>query len=188
MTRRLLPILLGLTLPLLAQTPHVAISTAYGTIEVALEAARAPKTTANFLRYVDTGAYQGGGFHRTVRLDNQPGNPVKIEVIQGGSLREDRDFPPIALERTRDTGLSHEDGAISMARAAPDSATSDFFICVGRQKELDFAGKRNPDGQGFAVFGKVVKGMDIVRRIQALPAKGQALTPAVPFLAVRRLP
>jgi peptidyl-prolyl cis-trans isomerase A (cyclophilin A) len=188
MSQRLLPLLLGLSLPLLAQAPRVAIETEFGIIEVALESAKAPKTTANFLRYVDAGAYAKGGFHRTVRLDNQPANKVKIEVIQGGSLREDRDFPPIPLERTRDTGVLHVDGAISMARDTPDSATSDFFICIGEQKELDFAGKRNPDGQGFAAFGRVVRGMDIVRRIQGRPAQEQALAPPVRFLSVRRLP
>jgi len=179
--------LLVLILPLAAQSPRVAIDTELGTLEVALEPAKAAVTTANFLRYVDAGAYRGGVFHRVVRLDNQPRDKVRIQVIQGGTGREDKDFPPIPLERTRDTGLRHVDGAISMARGAPDSATSDFFICVGDQPELDFGGARNPDGQGFAAFGRVVKGMELVRRIQALPAQAQALAPPVKILAIRRL-
>ena len=98
------------------------------------------------------------------------------------------EFPPIKLERTKDTKLSHKDGTISMARDDPDTATSDFFICVGDQPELDFGGKRNPDGQGFAAFGRVVRGMDVVRKIQAAPADGQKLTPPVKILTARRKP
>jgi peptidyl-prolyl cis-trans isomerase A (cyclophilin A) len=159
---------------------RVLISTDLGDIEVELDA-RAPVTVANFLRYVDAKLYDGGVFHRTVKPDNQPASRVKIEVIQGG-LDPDRakeEFPPIKLERTRDTKISHQDGTISMARAGPDTATGDFFICIGPQPELDYGGQRNPDGQGFAAFGRVVKGMDVVRKIQAAPAQGQKLTPAV---------
>ncbi|HEY7516095.1 MAG TPA: peptidylprolyl isomerase [Vicinamibacteria bacterium] len=149
---------------------------------------RAPKTAANFLRYVDDGRYDGGRFHRTVRLDNQPGKNVLIEVVQAGvnPTLARKDYPPIALERTKDTGLRHLDGTVSMARDGPDSATSDFFICIGDQPELDFGGRRNPDGQGFAAFGRVVSGMDVVRRIQRSPADGQSLTPPVPITSASR--
>lgn len=188
MIRTLHLLLFALALPLAAQATRVVIQTELGRIEVLLEPAKAPKTTANFLRYVDAGAYEGGRFHRTVTPQNQPQNKVKIEVIQGGVAREDRAPQPIVLERTRDTGLRHVDGAISMARDTPDSATSDFFICIGDQPELDFGGKRNPDGQGFAVFGRVIQGQDVVRKIQARPAKNQALTPPVEILRVERLP
>jgi peptidyl-prolyl cis-trans isomerase A (cyclophilin A) len=134
---------------------------------------------------VDAGHYEGGRFHRTVRADNQPQNRVKIDVVQAGvnPARAAEDFAPIALERTRDTGLRHLDGTISMARDGPDTATSDFFICVGDQPELDFGGRRNPDGQGFAAFGRVVRGMDVVRKIHRAPADGQALAPPI---AIRR--
>ena len=115
----------------------VRIETELGTIVVAVDTARAPVTAANFLRYVDAGHYAGGRFHRTVRLnpDNQPVSPVKIEVIQAGVAREREraGFSPIRLERTSVTGLRHLDGVISMARLGPDTATSDFFICVGDQ-------------------------------------------------------
>src|SRR5262245_39343081 len=159
--------------PLLAgekgKVVHVLIETEKGDIEVELDAAKAPVTVANFLKYVDAKAYDGGRIHRTVTPDNQPDNKVKIEVIQGGAPpeREKNDLPPIKLERTHDTKLSHKDGTISMARDGPDTATSDFFICIGDQPELDFDGKRNPDGQGFAAFREVVKGMDVVKKIQA---------------------
>jgi peptidyl-prolyl cis-trans isomerase A (cyclophilin A) len=160
--------------------PRVIIQTALGDIEVEIDTIHAPITSANFLRYVDLGFYRFGRFHRTVRADNQPKDKVKIAVIQGGldSLRV-KDFPPIKLERTRVTHLLHKNGTISMARDGPDTATSDFFICVGDQPSLDFGGKRNPDGQGFAAFGRVVLGMDVVNRIHDSPAHGQALEPPV---------
>jgi len=164
----------------------VVLSTSLGEIVVAVDAARAPVTAANFLCYVDRGDYDGGRFHRTVRLDNQPGKTVLIEVVQAGANPGRPGQAPIRLERTRDTGLRHRDGTVSMARDTPDSATSDFFVCIGDQPELDFGGKRNPDGQGFAAFGRVVKGMDVVRRIQGAPADGQALTPPVPILKAGR--
>ena len=141
---------------------------------------------------VELGLYDDGRFHRAVRKDpdNQPQNEVKIEVIQGAANSARRnEFPPaIPLERTSITKLSHKDGTLSMARDGPDTATSDFFICVGDQPELDFGGKRNPDGQGFAAFGRVVKGMDVVKKIQAAPAEGQTLTPPVKILKVTRKP
>jgi peptidyl-prolyl cis-trans isomerase A (cyclophilin A) len=174
-----------------AQAPpvRVLLETQLGAITIEVDTARAPVTAANFLRYVDAGFYNGGVFHRTVRLSNQPNNKVKIEVIQAGAdpARRDKDFPPIPLERTNKTGIAHTDGCVSMARDAPDTATSDFFICIGDQPALDFGGARNPDGQGFAAFGRVVKGMDVVRKIQAAPADAQKLTPPIKILSARRL-
>lgn len=167
----------------------VVIETAHGEIAVELEAAAAPGTTANFLAYVDGGHYDGGRFHRTVTMENQPDDDVKIEVIQGGT---NPDKPreragSIPLERTSVTGLRHVDGAISMARRAPDSAVSDFFVCIGDQPELDFGGRRNPDGQGFAAFGRVTRGMDVVRAIQQAPHEAQRLTPPVPIVRIFRV-
>ncbi len=168
---------------------HVVLETALGEIELIVDVEHAPVTARNFLGYVEGGSYDGGRFHRTVTPGNQPGKKVKIDVIQAGVPpgREKLDRPPIPLERTRDTGLSHVDGALSMARDTPDSATSDFFICVGAQPSLDFGGARNPDGQGFAAFGRVVRGMDVVRRIWDSPAKGQALEPPVAIVRARVL-
>lgn len=196
MKRRWFLLLLGAALanPGLAvgANPRVMIHTEAGDIEVEVDAKAAPVTTANFLRYVDGKFYDGGFFHRTVTLkpDNQPANQVKIEVIQAGINPEweKQHFPPIPLERTSKTGLRHRDGTISMARLGPDTATSDFFICVGDQPELDFGGHRNPDGQGFAAFGRVTKGMEVVRRIQRSPAEGQKLTPRIRILSIARLP
>jgi peptidyl-prolyl cis-trans isomerase A (cyclophilin A) len=170
-----------------ASPVRVRLETALGAIEVEIDAARAPVTAANFLRYVESGYYTGGRFHRTVRAGNQPDNKVKIDVVQAGPDPTSRrpEFEPIPLERTSVTGLRHVDGALSMARDGPDTATSDFFICVGDQPELDFGGRRNPDGQGFAVFGRVVAGMDVVRRIHAAPADGQSLTPPVAIRTAR---
>lgn len=145
----------------------VQMETSMGNIIVELYPDKAPITVANFLRYVDEKRYDGGKFYRVVRMDNQATSPVKIEVIQGG-LQSDstKMLPPIAQETTDKTGILHTDGAISMARGKPESGASEFFICINAQPELDFGGKRNPDGQGFAAFGKVVKGMDVVRKIQ----------------------
>ena len=168
----------------------VLIETALGTIEVEVDQANAPVTAANFLKYVDARHYDGGRFHRTVRLDNQPDKNVKIEVVQAGvdPRREKDAWPAIQLERTDKTGIKHKDGTLSMARDGADTATSDFFICIGDQPSLDQGGKRNPDGQGFGAFGRVVKGMDVVRAIQGAAADGQHLTPPVPIRSARRLP
>ena len=169
-----------------ADNPRVLIRTDQGDMFVEVDVVRAPVTAANFLRYVDARLYDGSTFHRTVTKDNQPDNAVRIEVIQGGQLGGDKEFPPIAHETTAATGLRHLDGTISMARGKPGTAASSFFICINDQPELDFGGRRNPDGQGFAAFGRVVKGMEFVRAIQALAARGQQLAPPVRIISVRR--
>ena len=179
-----------LTASVAPQAPvHVVVQTERGEIEMEIDIARAPATAANFLKYVDAGLYDGGLFHRTVRPDNQREKPVKIAVIQGAAnaARTKDFFPPIALERTNKTGLLHKDGTVSMARTSADTSTEEFFICVGDQPELDFGGKRNADGQGFAAFGRVVRGMDVVRTIQESTANGETLRPPIKILSVRRL-
>jgi peptidyl-prolyl cis-trans isomerase A (cyclophilin A) len=182
-------LLLGmlLTLPVCAQqtNPHVLLHTDLGDIELEVDAKQAPATTANFLRYVNGGFYDGGTFHRTVTPQNQPDKLIKIEVIQAGinpDLKKEGS-PAIDLERTNKTGLHHVNGTVSMARDVPNSAKSEFFICIGDQPELDFGGKRNPDGQGFAAFGHVVRGMSVVRKIQLSPAEAQKLTPPIGILS-----
>ena len=166
---------------------RVRLETALGPVEIEVYPARAPVTAANFLRYVERGHYDGGRFHRTVRAGNQPDNKLLIDVVQAGGDPQSRrpELEAIPLERTSVTGLRHVDGAVSMARDGPDTATSDFFICIGDQPELDFGGHRNPDGQGFAAFGRVVAGMDVVRRIHDAPADGQSLTPPVTIRKAR---
>ncbi|HLF55265.1 MAG TPA: peptidylprolyl isomerase [Thermoanaerobaculia bacterium] len=171
-----------------APKPRVVLTTGLGAIVVELEPGRAPETVAGFLRHVDEERFQGATFYRVVREDNQPDNPVKIDVVQGGLGFEEnlRRLPPIAHETTESSGLRHLDGTLSMARAEPGSASSEFFICVGDQPELDFGGRRNPDGQGFAAFGRVVEGMEVVRAIHRLPAEGQFLREPVAISAIRR--
>jgi peptidyl-prolyl cis-trans isomerase A (cyclophilin A) len=169
--------------------PRVLIQTEAGDIEVELFPRQAPLTVTNFLRYAPKGFYAGGSFFRTVTMDNQPTNKVKIQVVQARAnpAREKEFFPPIPLERTRDTGLRHLDGTLSMARDGPDTAQDSFSICIGDRPELDFGGKRNPDGQGFAAFGRVVKGMDVVRKLHASRADGQKLTPPIRIQRAIRL-
>ena len=166
----------------------VLVVTDLGDITVAIDTEHAPHTAANFLRYVDAGAYDDGQFHRTVTMQNQPNNDVRIEVIQASVNRgrSEDSFDPIQLERTPVTGLRHIDGAISMARGGPDTATSSFFFCIGNQPSLDFGGDRNPDGQGFAAFGHVVSGSEVIRQIQMQPADGQRLEPPIRIVSVAR--
>lgn len=176
---------------------RVRVQTELGDIVLELEPKRAPGTTENFLRYVDGGHYDGGQFHRTVTMDNQPESEVKIEVIQAGvnPVRAKDGFPAIPLERTSVTGLLHKDGTVSMARNTPDSATSGWFICINDQPSLDFGGARNPDGQGFAAFGRVVSGMDVARKIQRAPSssnrttntEAQRLTPPIAIVKASRM-
>jgi cyclophilin family peptidyl-prolyl cis-trans isomerase len=163
----------------LTEKPRVQIDTALGSLTVELDAVRAPATTENFLRYVLGGFYSDGEFFRSVTAANQPNDEIKIAVIQAGAnpARDGDSYDPIPLERTSTTGMHHLDGTISMARSGPDTATHSFFICIGDQPELDFGGRRNLDGQGFAAFGRVVEGMDLVREIHDMRVHGQSLDP-----------
>lgn len=165
----------------------VTVHTTEGDIEVNIDTLAAPVTSANFLRYVRAGLYDGGEFFRVVRMDNQPNDSIRIEVIQGGA-NQDLDslfYDPIPLERTSETGLLHLDGTISMARGGPNSATHSFFFTIGNQPSLDFGGMRNPDGQGFAAFGRVTEGMDVVRRIQGGDVEAQILSVPVRIDSIR---
>ena len=166
----------------------IIIRTELGEIIVKIDLAKAPVTSSNFLRYIDAGLFDSTCFYRVVRPDNQPKDSVFIGVIQGGRYDDEETggFPPIPHETTEMTGIRHRDGVISMARWTPGTATSEFFICVGDQPELDFRGRRNPDGQGFAAFGKVTKGMDVVRNIHDIEAPGQYLEKPVLILRISR--
>lgn len=180
------------------KTVRVSMETTRGNIVLELYPDIAPVTTANFLRYVDEGLYDGAAFYRAAR----PGNDPMITVIQGGLWRPwtaggDEDFeaplPPIAHETTAMSGLSHTDGVLSMARDGPGTASSEIFIAVGDNTSLDFGGRRNPDGKGFAAFGRVVGGMDVVRAINAAPTRdgegfdGQLLAEPVTIVSVSRI-
>ena len=166
--------------------PLVIIHTDRGDIAVGRRIYEAPETVCNFLRYADAGAYDGGAFFRTVVAETND-NPNPIDVIQAATPAgaDDPGTGPIALERTRDTGLRHLAGTISMARDGPDTATSSFFIVVQDAPALDFGGLRNPDGQGFAAFGSVAGGMEVVRAIQASPAEDEKLEKPVRITSVK---
>jgi peptidyl-prolyl cis-trans isomerase A (cyclophilin A) len=169
-------------------TPVILLKTELGDIIIAIDVANAPVTATNFLRYVDENRFKEAFFYRVVKLDNQPQNEVKIEVIQGGIgfVESDLRLSPIEHETTEKTGLLHKDGVISMARREPGTASSEFFICVGDQPELDFGGKRNPDNQGFAAFGRVIEGMDVVQTIHGQSADGQMLVSPIRIISIKR--
>ncbi len=166
----------------------VAIFTTAGEVDVRVDTERAPRTAANFLSYVQRGFFDGGSFFRTVTTqpDNQPQNTVKIDVIQAthNAKAHPRLDAPVIFEPTSVTGIQHHDGTVSMARdAGLDTAQTDFFICIGDQPSLDDGGLRSKDHRGFAAFGQVVSGMDVVRKIHAAPQADQQLRP--PFSIVR---
>jgi peptidyl-prolyl cis-trans isomerase A (cyclophilin A) len=169
--------------------PQVKMKTDLGDIIIEIDTINAPVTAANFLKYVDDKIFNSAFFYRAVKMDNQPNNKIKIEVIQGGLGFDESPLSllPIEHETTDKTGILHKDGVISMARMEPGTASSEIFICIGDQPELDFGGKRNPDGQGFAAFGKVIKGMDIVREIQSKQDIEQMLTTPVNIITVERI-
>ena len=166
----------------------ISIETELGPIQLELYPDRAPTTVSNFLRYVDEKRYDDFHFYRVVHMENQPDNDVKIEVIQGG-LGFDKhpmELPAIIHETTNKTGIRHLNGTLSMARMEPGTASSEIFLCINDQPELDYSGKRNPDGQGFAAFGKVISGMDVIRKIQLLPETKQMLDKVVKVNSIQR--
>lgn len=169
-----------------SQHPRVLILTEAGTIELELYTDKAPVTANNFIRYIQEERFREATFYRTVHLGNQPDSKVKIQVIQGGLFEDEHPdmLPPIPHESTEKTGILHEDGVISMARYVPGTASSEFFICIEDQPALDYGGDRNPDGHGFAAFGRVVRGMDVVEKIQRSPAEGQYLNPRIKILEI----
>ena len=174
---------------------RVLMSTSEGDIEIELYTNSAPITAGNFLNLIDNGHLDGGSFYRVVNYENDKGSPL-IEVIQGGLGDRASEFNSMDHETTEQTGILHTDGVISMARGAVGTASTEFFIILGDQPSLDYGGERNADGQGFAAFGKVAKGMDVVRKIQNLPADGlsdseytdgQILTEPVPIISITRI-
>lgn len=171
-----------------AQTPvHCLIKTSLGDIVIELYPAKAPVTVANFMRYVDKKLYNGSSFFRVCTPDNEATRKVKIQVIQGGNVPDSLSLDSIKIETTKYTGLLHKNGMLSMARSGPNSATSQFFICINDQPALDYGGSRNPDGQGFAAFGKVTGGMNVVREIQLQKDKSQYLVKPVMIYEISRV-
>ena len=193
-TTFLVALLLG-TAAMADDAVRVVMTTSQGEIEIDLYTDKAPITAGNFLKLVDGGLLDGGSFYRVVSYENDKGSP-KIEVIQGGrgDALEGK-IDAIDHETTEQTGILHTDGVISMARGGVGTATSEFFIVIGDQPGLDYGEPRNADMQGFAAFGKVSSGMEVVRKIQGLPADGatdsdytlgQILTDPVTISSVRR--
>jgi peptidyl-prolyl cis-trans isomerase A (cyclophilin A) len=162
------------------KNPIVEIQTPKGNIAIEIYLDKAPITAGNFLKIVQDHILDGGSFYRTLRSVNDS-NPVKVQVLQGGTQGLDSvaKTKPIVHETTQQTGIRHLEGVVSMARSTPGSATTEFFICIGNQPELDFGGRRNPDGQGFAAFGKVIEGRTLVEEIWNGPAQGQRIDPPV---------
>ena len=159
----------------------ISIYTELGPIVLDLYPDKAPITVNNFLKYIDEDRYKDFHFYRVVHLENQPHNDIKIEVIQGGLgfNKHEQELESIPHETTEISNIKHLNGTISMARMEPGTASSEIFICINDQPELDFKGLRNPDGYGFAAFGRVRSGMDIVKMIQALPSIKQKLNNTV---------
>jgi peptidyl-prolyl cis-trans isomerase A (cyclophilin A) len=172
-------------------TPHIEIQTEKGDIEIELYPLQAPKTVAAFLSYIDSGYFNNGSFYRVLNLENQPTNAPKTELIQGGIWKTNTQLamriPGIPHETTKQTGILHTDGVISLARSAPGTAGTEFFICIGKQPGLDYGGENVPDKQGYATFGKVVKGMGIVRKIYRQKENDQYFKPAIAIYNIERL-
>jgi peptidyl-prolyl cis-trans isomerase A (cyclophilin A) len=185
---------------------RIRIQTTFGNILADLYDDCAPRTVKHFMEYVDSCYYNGSAFFRSARsLDNEAPRKIRIDVVQAGYYNDyfkqalitgqafapelDRKGPrpPIMVEPTSETGLKHVDGTVSMARGTPDSVDDSFFICVGDQAELDAGGMRNPDGYGFPAFGKVISGMDVVRKIHAMPTMGQKLVEDVQIILIERI-
>jgi peptidyl-prolyl cis-trans isomerase A (cyclophilin A) len=172
------------------KNPHVLVKTTYGDIEIELFPDQAPKSVAAFLLYVDSGYYQNSSFYRALNEENQITGSGNAELLQGGVWKTNpslRNHPGIEHESTKQTNILHKNGTVSLARQAPGSASTEFFICVGDQPGFDFSGDNNPDGQGYAAFGRVVKGMEIVKQIHNLSVNGESLISPVGISNIKRL-
>lgn len=171
--------------------PHVLILTKAGDIEIELYPDKAPKSVAAFLSYVDSGYYTNATFYRVLNQFNQQSDAFKATLIQGGLWRTKRklssSLPPIPHETTQQTGLTHKSGTISFARLEPGTARTEFFICIEDQPGFDFGGENNPDKQGYAAFGRVVKGMDVVNLIYNRPEDDQVFEPPIFIFEMRRI-
>lgn len=163
--------------------PHILIETSVGDIEIELYPGKAPKSVAAFLKNVDAGYYKNTSFYRILNDDNQSSDSYKAHLVQGGlwktNYKLSGKLPLVPHETTQQTGITHTQGTLSFARQAPGTANSEFFICVDDEHGLDYGGKNNPDGQGYAAFGKVVNGMKVVNTIYRAPEEDQEFTPPV---------
>lgn len=168
---------------------EVEIKTVEGTIIAELYADKAPESVKSFLAIADQGLYKRTYFYRILSDENQPSNAPKAELIQGGLWSRTKarpELPKIPHETTQQTGLTHTEGTLSFAREEPGSATSEFFITLSDLPGFDFGGENNADGQGYAAFGKVISGMDIVRKIYRKPETDQYFDPPVMIVDIQR--
>jgi peptidyl-prolyl cis-trans isomerase A (cyclophilin A) len=167
----------------------VTIETGEGQVDIELYGDKAPKTVNDFLGNIDHNLYENASFYRVLNDENQPSDAFKAAILQGGVWRTNRkkiNRPQIPHENTQITGIKHLRGTISLAREAPGSGTTEFFICLDSEPGLDFGGANNPDGQGYAAFGKVINGIDIVRKIFRKPENDQYFDPPVPIFNISR--
>ncbi|HLK29098.1 MAG TPA: peptidylprolyl isomerase [Puia sp.] len=171
------------------KNPHVEIRTKFGDIEVELFPDNAPKSVAAFLSYVDAGYFKNASFYRALNEDNQQTDNTETAMIQGGiwKTKHGMKLPGIAHESTQQTKLTHTNGTISLARQEPGTANTEFFICIGDQKGFDYGGTNNPDGQGYAAFGRVVKGMELIKQFYIKPTNGDLLQEQIEILNIMRL-
>ena len=169
--------------------PQIVIETNLGKIEAELYPDKAPKTVAAFLSYIDSGFYKNSSFYRVV-FDEAMSNDDDAGVIQGGIWQSNNakaeKLPGIPHESPKQTGLTHTSGTLSLARTTAGSANSEFFICIGDQSNYDDSKTLNPDGLGYAAFGKVISGMSIVRKIHQQPSNGEAFLKLVVILDIHR--
>ncbi len=173
------------------KNPRILIQTSIGNIELELYQVQAPKTVSAILSYIDSGLYTDASFYRVLNMNNQPSDAPKAELIQGGlwnkkGIRRDL-ITGIPHESTQQTGILHKNGVVSLARQEPGTASTEFFICIGDQPGFDYGGENNPDMQGYAAFGKVIDGMNVIRKIYQMPEEDQYFHPPVPIFKVVRL-
>lgn len=173
------------------KNPHVIIETVYGDIQVELYADKAPKSVNALLSYVDSGFYKNSSFYRVLKEENQPSAAFKSQLIQGGiwqtNYKKGLSLKGIYHETTKQTGILHKNGTVSLARTTPGTASSEFFICIGDQPAYDYGGMANTDGQGFAAFGRVFKGMDIVKKIHQQPDNEESFDTPIKIFNIKRL-
>ena len=171
--------------------PTIEIETNYGNIIVELYPGKAPQTVAAFLSYLDSGYYKKSSFYRVLKAEDQPSSSPKSDLIQGGiwqtNYKKQLALPGIPHETTQQTGILHTNGVISLARTKPGTANTEFFIVIGDQPAYDYGGNANPDHKGFAAFGKVIEGMDVVKQIHEQPDNETTFTPVIPIKNIKRL-
>lgn len=163
-----------------SRNPVVEINSSFGDIQIELYPAKAPKTVAAFLSYIDSGYYKNTSFYRVIKADEMP-TDYNDGLIQGGMWPVSKNIKGIQHEPTTQSGLSHTNGTVSLARTGVGTATTEFFICIGDQTQLDAGRKGTGDGLGYAAFGKVIKGMDAVRKIQSQNNTGENFSKKIPI-------